>query len=66
MTLVNKIHYVVLASLLCITAVPFSPTAEIPAEDFTHAVFGEEFTATWCEYMMIYRMNLIMTTNFFS
>ena len=50
MTLVNKIHYVVLASLLCITAVPFSPTAEIPAEDFTHAVFGEEFTATWCVY----------------
>ena len=27
-----------------------NPTAELPAEDFTHAVFGEEFTATWCVY----------------
>ncbi len=27
-----------------------SPTAELPVEDFTHAVFGEEFTATWCVY----------------
>ena len=25
-------------------------TAELPVEDFTHAVFGEEFTATWCVY----------------
>jgi len=47
---VNRLYYVILASLLCITAFPFTPTAEIPAEDFTHAVFGEEFTATWCVY----------------
>ena len=46
----NRLYYVILASLLCITAFPFTPTAEIPAEDFTHAVFGEEFTATWCVY----------------
>ena len=46
----NKLNYVILATLLCITAIPFTPTAEIPAEDFTHAVFGEEFTATWCVY----------------
>ena len=24
--------------------------AELPVEDFTHAVIGEEFTATWCVY----------------
>ena len=46
----NKLNYVVLATLLCITAIPFTPTAEIPSEDFTHTVFGEEFTATWCVY----------------
>ena len=46
----NKIYYAVLASLLCITAIPFTPTAEVPSENFTHAVFGEEFTATWCVY----------------
>ena len=46
----NKIYYAVLASLLCITSIPFTPTAEVPSENFTHAVFGEEFTATWCVY----------------
>ena len=46
----SRIHYAILATLLCITAIPFTPTAEVPAEDFTHAVFGEEFTATWCVY----------------
>ena len=46
----NKLNYVVLATLLCITAIPFTPTAEVPSEDFTHTVFGEEFTATWCVY----------------
>jgi len=27
-----------------------TPNAELPVEDFTHAVFAEEFTATWCVY----------------
>ncbi len=28
----------------------FSPSAEISDEQFTHTVFAEEFTATWCVY----------------
>ena len=34
-------------------------TAELPVEDFTHAVFGEEFTATWCVYCPSAAENLI-------
>ena len=39
-----------IALILCLTGVNPNPTAELPVEDFTHAVFGEEFTATWCVY----------------
>jgi len=47
---VKKIQYVAIALLLCFSMIKPNPTAELPAEDFTHAVFGEEFTATWCVY----------------
>ena len=46
----KKIQYVAIALLLCFSMIKPNPTAELPAEDFTHAVFGEEFTATWCVY----------------
>ena len=46
----KKIQYVVLALLLCFSMIKPNLTAELPAEDFTHTVFGEEFTATWCVY----------------
>ena len=36
--------------ILCLTMVKPTPTAEVPVEDFTHIVFAEEFTATWCVY----------------
>ena len=43
---------VTLASLLFCAFVMAQPgsSAERPVEDFTHAVIGEEFTATWCVY----------------
>jgi thiol-disulfide isomerase/thioredoxin len=47
---VRRIQYIAIALILCLTAVKPNPTAELPVEDFTHAVFGEEFTATWCVY----------------
>jgi len=47
---VKKIQYVAIALLLCFSMIKPNPTGELPAEDFTHAVFGEEFTATWCVY----------------
>ena len=46
----KKLQYVLIALLLCLTFVKPSPTAELPVEDFTHVVFAEEFTATWCVY----------------
>jgi thiol-disulfide isomerase/thioredoxin len=33
-----------------LTVINPNPTAELPVDDFTHAVLGEEFTATWCVY----------------
>ncbi|MEC9354336.1 MAG: Ig-like domain-containing protein, partial [Candidatus Thermoplasmatota archaeon] len=41
-----------LACLLACFAMLILPgsEAELPVEDFTHAVIGEEFTATWCVY----------------
>jgi len=47
---VKRIQYIAIALILCLTVVNPNPTAELPVEDFTHAVFGEEFTATWCVY----------------
>ncbi len=46
----KKIQYIAIALLLCLSMIKPNPTAELPVEDFTHAVFGEEFTATWCVY----------------
>ena len=46
----KRIQYIAIALILCLTGVNPNPTAELPVEDFTHAVFGEEFTATWCVY----------------
>jgi len=47
---VKRVQYIAIALILCLTAINPNPTAELPVEDFTHAVFGEEFTATWCVY----------------
>ena len=46
----KRLQYIVLALILCLSAVKPSPSAELPEEDFTHVVFAEEFTATWCVY----------------
>ena len=46
----KRVQYIAIALILCLTAISPNPTAELPVEDFTHAVFGEEFTATWCVY----------------
>ncbi|MCH2443864.1 MAG: Ig-like domain-containing protein [Candidatus Poseidoniia archaeon] len=46
----KRVQYIAIALILCLTVVNPNPTAELPVEDFTHAVFGEEFTATWCVY----------------
>ena len=46
----KKIQYILIALILCLTFVNPTPKAELPVEDFTHAVFAEEFTATWCVY----------------
>ena len=46
----KRLQYIVIALILCLTVVKPNPTAELPVEDFTHVVFAEEFTATWCVY----------------
>ena len=46
----KRIQYILIALILCLTFVKPTPTAELPVEDFTHVVFAEEFTATWCVY----------------
>ena len=46
----KRIQYIAIALILCLTVVNPNPTAELPVDDFTHAVLGEEFTATWCVY----------------
>nr|ACF09758.1 fibronectin type III domain protein [uncultured marine group III euryarchaeote AD1000-40-D7] len=46
----KRVQYIAIALILCLTGVTPNPTAELPVDDFTHAVFGEEFTATWCVY----------------
>ena len=46
----RKAFVIGLALLLSINMVKIDTSAELPVEDFTHAVFGEEFTATWCVY----------------
>ena len=46
----KKLQYILVALILCLTFVNPTPEAELPVEDFTHVVFAEEFTATWCVY----------------
>ncbi len=46
----NKLIVICLALILSINLAEPNVEAEIAVEDFTHAVFGEEFTATWCVY----------------
>ncbi len=46
----KRVQYIAIALILCLTVINPNPIAELPVEDFTHAVFGEEFTATWCVY----------------
>ena len=46
----KRVQYIAIALILCLTVVNPNPTAELPVDDFTHAVLGEEFTATWCVY----------------
>jgi len=47
---VKKLIVICLALILSINLAEPNVEAEIAVEDFTHAVFGEEFTATWCVY----------------
>tara|TARA_Y100001970_G_scaffold22993_1_gene26828 strand:+ start:2883 stop:5183 length:2301 start_codon:yes stop_codon:yes gene_type:complete len=47
---VKKLAYTFIAALLFSPLWTFSPSAEISNEQFTHTVFAEEFTATWCVY----------------
>ena len=46
----KRFQYIAIALILCLTVINPNPTAELPVDDFTHAVLGEEFTATWCVY----------------
>ena len=46
----KKLIVICLALILSINLAEPNVEAEIAVEDFTHAVFGEEFTATWCVY----------------
>ena len=46
----KKIIYILIATLLCSPFITLNPSAEISDEQFTHTVFAEEFTATWCVY----------------
>ena len=46
----KRLQYILIALLLSFSMIKPTNTAELPVEDFTHAVFGEEFTATWCVY----------------
>ena len=46
----KKVIVIFLALILSVNFVEPNTKAELAVEDFTHAVFGEEFTATWCVY----------------
>ena len=56
----KKIVYVLIATLLVTNFLSFTPSAEISDEQFTHAVFAEEFTATWCVYCPSAAENLML------
>tara|TARA_Y100000996_G_scaffold76764_1_gene51632 strand:+ start:1201 stop:3531 length:2331 start_codon:yes stop_codon:yes gene_type:complete len=57
---VKKIVYILIATLLVTNFLSFTPSAEISDEQFTHAVFAEEFTATWCVYCPSAAENLML------
>jgi len=57
---VKKLTYSLLAALLVTNFLTFVPSAEISDEQFTHAVFAEEFTATWCVYCPSAAENLML------
>ena len=46
----RKAIVIALALIMSVNIAEPNTEAELPVEDFTHAVFGEEFTATWCVY----------------
>ena len=56
----KKIVYILIATLLVTNFLSFTPSAEISDEQFTHAVFAEEFTATWCVYCPSAAENLML------
>tara|TARA_B100001250_G_scaffold228338_1_gene196009 strand:- start:928 stop:3273 length:2346 start_codon:yes stop_codon:yes gene_type:complete len=57
---VKKIAYILIAALLFSPFWTFNPSAEISDEQFTHTVFAEEFTATWCVYCPSAAENLML------
>ena len=56
----KKIVYILVATLFFTNFLSFTPSAEISDEQFTHAVFAEEFTATWCVYCPSAAENLML------
>ena len=56
----KKIVYLLIATLLVTNFLSFTPSAEISDEQFTHTVFAEEFTATWCVYCPSAAENLML------
>ena len=56
----KKIVYILIATSLFTNFLSFTPSAEISDEQFTHAVFAEEFTATWCVYCPSAAENLML------
>ena len=56
----KKVAYILIAALLFSTFWTFNPSAEISDEQFTHTVFAEEFTATWCVYCPSAAENLML------
>ena len=56
----KNIANVLIATLLVSNLLSFTPAAEISNEQFTHTVFAEEFTATWCVYCPSAAENLML------
>ena len=56
----KKVAYILIATLLITNFLSFTPSAEIADEQFTHTVFAEEFTATWCVYCPSAAENLML------
>ena len=56
----KRIVYLLIATLMVTNFLSFTPSAEISDEQFTHTVFAEEFTATWCVYCPSAAENLML------